>query len=202
MSVTVPTHGQTPWSGPLNTVLNTLASGRFAPNDHGFLNWSSDPQYVVTSASPASGSIRMVKLPLLPLQYTITNLHCYIATAGVGLTAGQCFAGLYDGTGTRVGVTADQSASWTSSSVKTMALTAPYIATANVSLWVALLFNGTSVGFGTVASVGAFADMFNANLTTSTARFTLGPTAQTSLPASVTMASRTLSSQSQWVAVS
>ncbi len=202
MAVTVPTHGMTPWSIPLNTVLNTLASGRFQPNDHGMLNWSADPQNVVASASPAAGSVRMVKLPSLPLQYTITNLHCYIATAGVSLTAGQCFAGLYDAAGTRVGVTADQSANWTSSNVKTMALTAPYVAAANASLWVALLFNGTSVGFGTVASVSGFADMFNANLTTSTARFTIGPAGQTTLPASVTMASRTFSSQSQWVAVS
>lgn len=202
MGVTVPTHGLTPWSTPLNTVLDTLASGRFTPNDHGYLNWSADPQTVVTSAGPASGSVRMVKLPLLPLQYTITTLHCYVATAGVGLVAGQCFAGLYDAAGTRVGVTADQSASWNSSSPKAMALTAPYIVTANAPTWVALLFNGTSLGFGAVGSVGGFADMFNTNLTTSTARFTLGPTAQTTLPASVTMASRSFSSQSQWVAVS
>jgi hypothetical protein len=44
--------------------------------------------------------------------------------------------------------------------------------------------------------------MFNANLTAANARFTIGPSGQTTMPASVTMASRTNSSQSQWVAVS
>ena len=202
MGVTVPVHGQTPWSAPLNNVLNTLASAAVQPNDHGYLNYSADPQLVVASAAPASGSIRMIKLPLLPLSYTITNLHCYIATAGVSLTLNQCFAGLYDSAGTRQGVTANQSVAWTTSSVKTMALGAPYVVPANAPMWVALLFNGTSVGFGTVASVGGFSDMFNANLTPANARFTIGPSGQTTLPASVTMASRTNSSQSQWVAVS
>jgi hypothetical protein len=42
----------------------------------------------------------------------------------------------------------------------------------------------------------------NAKLTATTARFATGPAAQTTMPVSVTMSSRTLSGNALWAAVS
>ena len=201
MAIVLPIHGQLLWDTPLDLVLRNLATGRHLPNDHGYLNWSTDPGNATGGANPATGSVRMVKLPRLPQSYTITSVTAFVSTAGVALVANQCFAGIYDSTGTRQGVTADQSAVWNTTGLKNMALTAPFVVPSQADMWVALLYNGTSCSFAVGATVSGFNDLFNANLTAANARYTIGPSTQTSLPASVTMASRTNSSQSTWVAV-
>ena len=201
MAIVLPTHGQLLWDTPLDLALRNLASGTFLPNDHGYLNWSTNPANSTGGANPATGSVRMVKLPRLPQSYTITTVTAFVSTAGVALTANQCFAGIYDSAGTRQGVTADQSAVWNTTGLKAMALTVPYVVSAQADIWAAVLYNGTSCSFAVAATVAGFNDLFNANLTPSTARYTIGPAAQTSLPASITMASRTNSSQATWMAV-
>lgn len=202
MAIVLPTHGQLLWDTPLNAALGHLASTSFAPNDHGFLNWSSDPQHGAVGANPGVASVRMVKLPRRPEVYTITNVIAFVSTAGAGLTVGQCFGGLYDSAGIRQGVTADQAANWGTTGLKIMPLTVAFPVPANADVWVALLYNGTSIQFTTTSSVAGQNDLINANLTPANARFTIGPNAQTSLPASTTMATRTNSSQATWVAVS
>lgn len=83
-----------------------------------------------------------------------------------------------------------------------MAFTAPYAAAAGV-YYLVLVCNGTTpiTIFRTVAATTAAA-MINHGMTAAVARYTTGPTAQTSLPASVTMASRTLSGTAHWMGVS
>jgi len=201
MAIVLPVHGQLLWDTPLDLLIRHLASGGFLPNDHGYLNWSTDPANCTGGANPAAGSVRMVRLPRLPQSYTISTVAAFVSTAGSGLTAGQCFAGIYDSTGTRQGVTADQSAVWNTTGLKNMALTVPYAVPTNTDMWAALLYNGTSCSFAVASSVANFNDVFNANLSAATARYTIGPSAQTTLPASITMASRTNSSQSTWMAV-
>ena len=202
MAITLPIHGQLLWDTPLDLALRHLASAGFLPNDHGYLNWSQDPASSTAGANPGTGSVRMVKLPTLPLTYTITNVIAFVSTAGAGLVAGQNFAGVYDSAGTRVGVTADQTAAWATTGLKSMALTAPYVVAANATVYLAMLYNGTSMSLACSSSVAGQNDLINANLSTSVARYTLGPNAQTSLPASITMAARSLSSQATWMAAS
>lgn len=202
MAIVLPIHGQLLWDTPLDLLLRNLASASFLPNDHGYLNWSKDPADSTGGANPVAGTVRMVKLPRLPQSYTISSVTAFVSVAGVALTAGQCFAGIYDSAGTRQGVTVDQAANWGTIGLKNMALTAPFAVAANADMWVALVYNGTSCVFAVGASVTAFPDLFNANQSAATARYTNGPLLQTSLPASVTMASRTNSGQSTWVAVS
>jgi len=202
MAIVLPIHGQLLWDTPLDLAIRHLASTSFLPNDHGYLNWSSNPANCTGGGNPAAGSVRMVKLPRLPQGYTISSVTAFVSTAGVALTAGQCFAGIYDSAGTRQGVTADQSAVWNTTGLKNMALTVPYAVPSQADMWAALLYNGTSCSFAVAATVTGFNDLYNANLTAANARYTIGPAAQTSLPASITMASRTNSSQATWMAVS
>lgn len=200
--IVLPVTGQLNWDVPLNQALHNLASVSFGPNDHGYLAWSDDVCGPTTSANPGVGQVRMVKLPRLPQSVTISNVVAFVGTAGSSLVAGQNFAGLYDAAGTRLGVTADQTAAWGTTGLKSMALTAPVVTTPNAAYWVALVYNGASLSFAASSSVSGFNDLINANLAPATARYTIGPVGQTSLPASITMAARTNSSQSTWAAVS
>lgn len=202
MAVTLPVHGQTPWSVPLNTVLDLLTTTSFLPNDHGYQIWSSDPQHCVGGANPGTGAVRMVKMPRRPFSYTISNIVTFISTAGVALVANQCFAGVYDSAGTRQAVTADQSAVWNTTGVKSMAVTVPYVVTANADIWLALLYNGTSCSFAATSLTSGQGDLINASLSAANYRFTNGPTAQTSLPASITMGTRVTTPQATWLAAS
>jgi hypothetical protein len=81
-----------------------------------------------------------------------------------------------------------------------MALTAPVAVTPG-AYYVAVVCNAGTVppfcrGSAITASVP------NAKLTATNGRFTTGPVGQTALPASITMASRTLTANTLWVAVS
>lgn len=200
MAVTLPVHGQTPWSVPLNTVLDLLTTTSFLPNDHGYLIWSSDPQHCNGGTNPGAGAVRMVKMPRRPFTYTISSVVIFVSTAGVALTANQCFAGVYDSAGTRQAVTADQSAVWNTTGLKNMAVTVPYVVPANADIWLALVYNGTSCSFSATSITSGQGDLINAGLSAANYRFTNGPTAQTSLPASITMGTRVTTPQATWMA--
>lgn len=202
MAVTLPADGQEPWSVPLNTVLHLLTTPTFMPNDHGYQAWSADPVYSVGGANPGTGVVRMVKMTQNPFSYTITNVVTFINTAGVALTAGQCFAGVYDSAGTRQAITADQSGVWNTTGLKSMAVTVPYVVPANAEIWLALLYNGTSCSFAGTGATAGQNDLINASLAAADYRYTNGPTAQTTLPASVTMGTRVTTPQSTWLAAS
>jgi hypothetical protein len=122
-----------------------------------------------------------------------------IEAAGATLTAGQCFVGLYNSSGTRLAVSADQSANWTSTGLKTIALTAPQTLAVG-SYYVAILAVGTTPPQFAMGAGGA--TTVSAGLATGAARFLTGPTSQTSLPASITLSSQTVTSGARWAALS
>lgn len=169
-----------------------------APADQGFIAWTADPASSGTG-SMTSGAVRLARV-ILRRPATITNLWSCVTTAGSSLTAGQSFIGLYSSSGTRVAVSTDQASSWASTGVKQATLSSPYNAAAGV-YYIAAVSNGTTppvfyaTGSSSVSPV-------NANQTVSTARYLSGPTGQTSLPASITMASNTLNSTAYWFALS
>lgn len=200
MPIVLPTHGQSLWDNPLDLALRHLASANFLPNDHGYLNWSQDPATCNGSSNPAAGNVRMVKFPALPQSYTISTLTVFVAAAGVALTVGQNFGGLYDAAGVRVAVTADQSAVWNTTGLKNMALTVPYVVPSGANVWGAIVYNGTSMSVSGTTAVSGQGDLINANLTAANYRYTNNPTAQTSLPANVTMGTRITTPQATWMA--
>ena len=74
---------------------------------------------------------------------TITNLHVFVSSAGSTLTANQNFGALYDSSKNLLAQTADQSTAWTSTGMKTMALSSAQAVAAG-TIYVALWANATT----------------------------------------------------------
>lgn len=201
MSVTLPTTGQVNWHTPLNLALAHLGKSIWQPDDYGLITYTSNMEGLASGAQPASGGVRLRRIRLIQPE-TITNLHIAVTVAGITLTAGQSFLGLYTTSGTRVAVTADQSGSWTSTGFKTAALTSPYAAAAG-DYFAAIVTNGATTP--TLAQESALATFTaNAGLAAGSSAFSMsGPAAQTSLPASINMGvDVTLGSNTYWFGAS
>ncbi len=101
-----------------------LSGSIIEPGQGGFLGWTMDPANAVgSSAVIVSGTLYGARL-WLPKDSTVTNIIMQVGTLGATLTSGQSFAAIYRANGTLVDVTADQSAAWISTGVKTMPLAA------------------------------------------------------------------------------
>lgn len=201
--------GSLAWGTPVNNAFTSQdlrisdieAQGSLSLGATTLTAMNMDPAAGTGFTAPTSGTVFMQRIDV-PYSLLISNIHQVVGTLGSGLTAGQNFAGLYTAAGTRIGVTADQSVAWTTTGEKNMALVAPALVTAG-TYYVALLSNGTTPPtFLRTASSSVLADFVNHGLTADTARWTTGPTAQTTLPASITMASRLTSGTIYLAAVS
>lgn len=178
-----------------------------APYHHGFIGWMSDPATLVSNLALATGRIF---LNAIPLSATAATNKVWFSTgnsAGTALTSGQCFVGLYDSSGTRLGVSADISTTTTATfTTYGISLTgAPVTVTGGpgVIVYAAILMN-YSGGFTIAAPNNNTASTWNnPNLTaTSGARgLLIAATAQTSLPSSVTLSTATVVAP-LWMAVS
>lgn len=135
-----------------------------APVDIGLLAWSMAPtlQNIIASAFTA-GRLQLIRLKRVPAG-PVTNIGTLIASAGVSLTTGQCFAALYKPDRTLVGITADQSTSWSSPGTKTMPLITPYANPTISDLIVGWWANGTTTpGLARMANNNV--TLFNGTLT-------------------------------------
>lgn len=198
--------GTTQWDVPVNAAFTDLddrltATAYLQPSDASILAWNFDHRFANGQSTATAGTLFMARLEV-PSAITATNLLLAIQTAGSTLTASQNLAGLYNSAGTRLGQTADQSGTWTSTDIKEMALTSPVALTAG-TYYIGILANGTTPPqfVRTIGSSGltAFA---NRGTTAATARWSTAGTGLTALPASVTMASRTLNAQCYWAGIS
>jgi hypothetical protein len=192
------TTSQVPSLSSLYVPVTTNADNQFSPGDHGLIAWTNPAPLANDTGQPASGGVRLVKLTLKRAA-TISNIWLTITVAGATLTAAQNFVGLYTSAGTRVALSADQASNWTSIGTKSIALTASYSAAAG-DYFVAILSNGTTIPTFSASSSGT--NPSNVNLTGATLRFANGPSAQTTLPSSITMSSNVAAAAAYWVAVS
>lgn len=200
--------GSLAWGTPVNNaftsqdarISNIEAAGATA-SQAGFLAMPYAPELGASSSILTSGTVVMTQVTL-PAPATLSTLTIGVFVAGATLTAGQNFGGLYNAAGTRVAVTADQAAAWVTTGEKNMAFTAPYAAPAGVYYLALLCVGTTPITIFRTISTPLGANIINHGMSAATARYTTGPTAQTSLPASVTMASRTLSGTAHWMGVS
>lgn len=170
--------------------------------DHNLITWSWDPATNLASSTLTSGTVFMSKMWVRE-PATITNLVFGVATLGTGLTAGQNFAGLYNAAGTRLGVTADQTATWGAGAIgaQDIPIAGGPVAVPAGAYYLALLsVGGTTPAFARGSSAASGGSTVNVRLTAATARFAVGPAGQTSLPASITMASRTADQRALWTA--
>lgn len=192
--------GGTIQAGLLTYPLSTVNDASFTPADHGLVTWTHDPATLRSSSnSITSGTVYLHKVKIVNRSTVVSNVHLGIEAAGSGLTAGQCLVGLYDSSGNRLAVSADQSGNWTSAGPKTIALTAAQTLAVG-SYYVAILAVGTTPPQFSMGAGGAMS--VSPGLATSAARFLTGPTAQTSLPASIALGSQIPNSRAHWAALS
>lgn len=194
--------GTDPWGTLLNDSMfeiHRMLDTNMA--DHGAIAWTFDPASNSGSTGLTSGVPFMSKVWVRE-PVTLSTVGISITTGGSTLTAGQNFAGIYNAAGTRIAVSADQTAAFAGTGYLAIAMTAPVAVTPG-AYYLTLLSNGTTpptLARGAVAGSGA--STINFGLTTATARYATGPAAQTTLPVSITMASRTQSATSMWSVVS
>lgn len=176
-----------PWSvispASITTVGNIGLADRTGPeweaSDHGLITWAFDPSTAQQTSTPlaTAGLLYVVKLHV-PAAQPVTNIVASVLTAGVGLTAGQCFATLYQ-FGAKLGITADQAAAWASTGNKTMPIAGGPVNVAAGDVYVTFHFNGTT---GPAFSRGAGIAFVNIGLNTTVARYGTADTTITTTP--------------------
>ena len=201
--------GSLSWGTPVNDaftdqdarITDLENAGGETINALGFKAMPGPPELYPSGTRPTSGTVTMVRVDITSPE-TLSTLTLTVDMVGVTLTAGQNFVGLYDAAGNRVAVSSDQSAAWLSTGEKNIPFTAPYAA-APGAYYLAFLSNGaTTPQIFRSVNTAVMASSINHGLSIAEARWTTGPTAQTTLPLSITMGARTLSGTAYWMGVS
>lgn len=179
--------------------INTPAND-YQPDDHALKGWSFDPAAMISQTAATNGSLYLCQINLRYPE-TITNLLFQVQAAAVTPVASQNYLGLYNSTGTLVASTAATvlDTPTTSVGVKTVALSAPYVAAAG-KYWVAILLNAATPA---VLFRGGTALAASPGLAAAALRWAVNGTALTALPASITPGSNAIASGlTFWVAAS
>lgn len=115
-------------------------------SDHGLAAWSYDPAASQGgTVLPTAGLVFSVRMRILGVTQ-INNILMHLTAGGTSLTAGQCFAAVFNDAGTTlIASTADQATNWATGGPKTMPLVGAPIA-ASPYTWVRVVFwfNGTT----------------------------------------------------------
>lgn len=183
-----------------NSASSPMAPG---PIDMGWKAWTFDPVIVSGGATTVvAGTVYLSKV-LVRQPISVSNIHLYVKSAGVTLTASQNFAGIYNSAGSLVAQTADQTANWvTANTFRNIALTGGPFTLNPGFYWVSVVSNGTTTpGFGRAVSTEGTA-LYGGGVTAANYRFATNSTAQTSLPASFTPSANVISAIPIWFALS
>lgn len=171
-------------SGPLAAPWDHVHPRAYwAPEDHGLITWTMDPAMCASGSILATAGTVNVARVHVPVAASVTSIDLFITAAGVTLTSGECFAGLYTSAGALLYTTADQSTNWTSTGTKTMPLASgPYTIAAGDYL-IAWFANGSTLP---TFLRGVSQSAANLNLAAANARFVTAATGQTTaMPASL-----------------
>ena len=168
------------------------------PGDHGFQAWQYDPSFASTGQLLTNGT---VYLSAVYLRQAVTVSKCWflMSTAAATPTAGQNWIGLVNASGTVLSTASLDSVITTGSTARSATLTTPQAVAAG-TYWVAIVCNATTPPT-LMRTNGMTTGTNNANLTGASLRYATNLTAQTTLPASLTMSSNVVG-PSLWVAVS
>jgi hypothetical protein len=148
-----------------------------------------------TGVTFTAGVLHLVRV-MVPTAGTVSNLYAGIVTAGGGLTAGQCWAGLYSSVGTLLGQTTDRAIAWQTSGLQVMPLATPVAVTAG-TCYVGILVNGTTLPTFARSAI-TVGGILTAGMSSGAHPQMTSGTAQTALPASVTMTSAAATSWVIW----
>lgn len=112
-------------------------------NDVGYLAWTYEPALASSTVVLASSTLTVCRVKV-PTTLNVTNVLYDVTTAGATLTSGQNFVGIYNNSGQLVASSADQSTGWTSTGLKTTALTGGPFAVTGPYVYVAFQVIGTT----------------------------------------------------------
>lgn len=170
------------------------------PSDYGWLAWTHDIIATGNDTALPNGTLVISGIKI-PTATTITNVILAISTAGSSLTSGQCFAALFQN-GNLLASTADQSSNFTSSGVKTMALTSAQSVSAGL-IHVGVFCNGTTnpIFFRASTGTGAINSHVNAGLSSTAFRYAVANTGLTTAMPS-TLGTQSSTNRMLWAAVS
>jgi hypothetical protein len=195
---TVATPGNSAKAAPAN---HAHPRSYWTPSDQGLVTWTMDVMTATAnSILPAVGTLYLVRVHV-PIAASVTNILAAITNAGSGLKSGQCFAGLWNASsGALVGATADQSANWATTGVKTMALSGGKVNLDAGDYYIGIYANGSTLpnfARGNNQIGGAFANAgLSGNFRVATAN-----TGLTSSPPA-TLGTLTAANTSWWLALS
>lgn len=178
--------------------LRYSSQDNFGPSDHGLIAWTQDPATLPDFFSLGAGVVYLTKVKVTKAA-TVSNILYGVYTAGTGLTAAQNLVGLYDATGARLAVSADQTTAMGSTGLKTAAITPVALTTGYY--YVAFLANGTGVPSVVAGGVGTVS-VLNVGLAASASRALTTAAGNTALPATIALGSQTPNSAARWGALS
>lgn len=173
------------------------------PSDLGYLAWPLlGPVCSVAGSAMTSGTVYVAKVKATAT-WTPSQFNFNVGTAASGLTAGQCFVGLFTLAGALIGISADCSATiGTTTGTKQVAIS-PQSAGSLTNLaageyYAAILQNGTTPA--TLRAGSGSAICVNGVLSNANSRWASANTAQTSMP--TTLGSLTAFASSFFIGIS
>ncbi|MFI8499446.1 hypothetical protein ACIGFK_13255 [Streptomyces sp. NPDC085524] len=180
------------------------------PSDQGLIAWTYDPNEAGHVTAQSSGGVAgRITLTRIPIREQITWSNIWLGLSGIdaGASLSNCYLGVYNAAGTRMGVTADISSSlMTGATAKALPLATPFVAAPGF-YYIAMLLNGSWTTNALTFKASGAGISVNANLTAPNLRYANMLTSQTSLPSSLTMSGQlttiiTTGWGSQWYGVS
>ena len=112
-------------------------------SDLSYAAWAYDPVAASNATAPASGTVYGGLIQVRTSQPVTKVILGIVSTSGMSLTSGQNFVAIYDHAGAQVGVSADITASVTTSGELALSLTGSAALTPGF-YWAAFLLNGTT----------------------------------------------------------
>ena len=196
------------WGTELNAWLladhdvdGTHSFNTFTAADHGLLAWNFDAAAIGSSTAVLTNTTLYLSRVNVRYAMSVFNVGIQVSAAGTSLTTGQNFAALFASTGTRVGVTADQTTNWATAQYWSMPLTSGPFSLSTGYYWVGVVVNGTGTNPQLARGGNGQAAAVNAGLTAATARAATA-TGGTSMPSSITPSSSTLTNNLFWCTLS
>jgi hypothetical protein len=140
---TVATPGNSAKAAPAN---HAHPRTYWTPSDQGLVTWTMDTMVATAnSILPQAGTLYVCRVHV-PVAASVTNILAAITNGGAGLVSGRCFAGVWNASsGALVRATADQSAAWSTTGLKTMVLSGGAVTLAAGDYYIGLYASGSTL---------------------------------------------------------
>lgn len=157
-----------------------VALGQAQPRTHGLVGWTFDPAQAGGSNTLTAGAVYLQRIDVAQ-SASVQTIYFHVSTAAGTATSNQCWAGLYNSSGSLLG-SASTTTALGSTGFKNVSLGSAVAVTPGSFYWVGCLANFTA-GQAPVLRATALNNLSlaNANLTAATKRFTGAGTGATTL---------------------